>query len=423
MINYDLSKEDIKMTDQEKEKIALFKYGIISPLVSNIAINMSKKSFLKILGEKEYQFEGKTVKIDWKTIESWYYQYMRLGFEGLKPKERNDRGKVRKLDDEVVEIIRYYIERYPRMPATSIHQKLIADNILNVGDVATCTISRCIKRLKENGNIVTKQEFRRYEAEHINDIWCCDTTYSFKVTVDGIKKRMYIIAIIDDASRVVVGCDVFFEDNFINFMSVLKSAITKYGKPKILNLDNGAPYKNGQIELLAARIGLTLHHCEPYKPMGKAKIERWFRTMKDHFMATYHLTSKTTIEEFRKDLLNYVISYNNKEHSELKASPFSRFFETNEYPIYLSDEIIEKSFLLEIERKASIDCVIPINNTEYEVPTKYAGKRIKLRYSSDFKTVYVVNPDGTLDKIELLDKVANSKIKRNKPKFNVEEIE
>lgn len=58
---------------------------------------------------------------------------------------------------------------------------------------------------------------------------------------------------------------------------------------------------------------------------------------------------------------------------------------------------------------------------EYEVPSKYANKRIKLRYSPDCKQVYVVNPDGTLESIQLLDKVANSKVIRNKPKFNVED--
>ena len=255
------------MTDQEKEKIALFRYGIISPVVSNIAISMSKKEFFKQLGEKEYLHpNGNNVKIEWKTIEGWYYQYKRLGFEGLKPRNRNDKGKVRKLDDEVIEIIDYYIKKYPRMPATSIHEKLIADNIINVGDVSTCTVARYIKRLKENSDIITKKEFRRYEAEHINDIWCCDTTYSFKLNVNGVKKRMYIIAIIDDASRVIVGCDVFFEDNYVNFMSVLKSAVKKYGKPKLLNVDNGAPYKNNQISLLTARLGITLHHCEAYQP-------------------------------------------------------------------------------------------------------------------------------------------------------------
>ena len=125
--------------------------------------------------------------------------------------------------------------------------------------------------------------------------------------------------------------------------------------------------------------------------------------------------------QFRCDLLKYVVEYNNKEHSELKTSPFNRFFENEEFPIFLDDDLIEKSFLLEIERKASIDGVIPINNVEYEVPSKYANKRIKLRYSPDCKQVYVVNPDGTLESIQLLDKVANSKVIRNKPKFNVED--
>lgn len=411
------------MTDKEKEKIALFRYGIISPLISGLAISTSKKAYLKELGEKEYlNPNGTNVKIDWKTIEGWYYQYLKFGFEGLKPKDRIDKGTTRKLDDEVINIIEYYVNKYPRMPSTSIHEKLIADNIINVGDISSCTIGRYVKKIREASGTILKKEFRRYEAEHINDIWCCDTTYSFKLDVDGVKKRMYIIAIIDDASRVIVGCDVFFEDNYINFMSVLKSAVKKYGKPKLLNVDNGAPYRNTQISLLTARLGITLHHCEVYTPQSKSKIERWNRTMKDHFMATYHLTSKTTIEEFRHDLLEYVVSYNNKEHSELKTSPFNRFFEKNEFPIYLDDDLIEKSFLLEIERKASIDGVIPIDNILYEVPSKYAGKRIKLRYSPDCKIVYVVNPDGTLEKIKLLDKVANSKIVRAKPKFNVEEV-
>ena len=44
----------------------------------------------------------------------------------------------------------------------------------------------------------------------------------------------------------IVGCNVFFNDNYKNFMSVLKTAVSKYGKPKVLNLDNGAPYKNSQ---------------------------------------------------------------------------------------------------------------------------------------------------------------------------------
>ena len=53
----------------------------------------------------------------------------------------------------------------------------------------------------------------------------------------------------------IVGIDVFFNDNFVNLMSVIKSAVAKFGVPKLFNFDNGSSYKNRQMNLLAARIG------------------------------------------------------------------------------------------------------------------------------------------------------------------------
>lgn len=156
---------------------------------------------------------------------------------------------------------------------------------------------------------------------------------------------------------------------------------------------------------------------------GKAKIKRWFRIMKDHFMASFHLTTKTTIDEFRCELLKYVTEYNNSIYSQLDGkTPIERFFDSGEEMKQLDKDFIEKSFLLEIERKVSIDCVIQIDNIDFEVPQKYSKKKIKIRYSNDYKNCYVVNPNGGLDKIELLDKKANAQIKRKQPIFNTEEL-
>lgn len=83
-------------------------------------------------------------------------------------------------------------------------------------------------------------------------------------TDDGKKHRIYIIALIDDASRFIVGIDVFFHDTFVNLMSVIKSAVAKYGRPQLFNFDNGRSYKNKQMELLAARIGSVIHYDQPY---------------------------------------------------------------------------------------------------------------------------------------------------------------
>ena len=409
------------MNNDEKQKIALFRYRVISDLISGISTYGSKADYFRERADMKWiDNNGRSVEISAPTIERWYYTYRKYGFDGLLPRDRSDCGRSRKVDDEVIDIIKHYVEKHPRMPAAVIYDELISNHYITYKDVSVSTFTRYVSKIKNEKGVVTHSEMKRYEAEHINDIWCCDTTYSFKLNVEGTKKRMYIIGIIDDASRMIVGIDVFFNDNYVNFMSVLKTAVKKYGKPKVLNLDNGAPYKNKQIELLAARLGVTLYHNKPYYGQGKAKIERWFRTMKEHFMASFHLTTKTTIEEFKSELIKYVNSYNNSKHSSIEMTPAERFFDKGDEIKRLDNDIINKSFLLEIERKVSVDCVIPIDNIEFEVPQKYSNKRIKIRYSEDYQNCYVVNPDNSLERIQLLDKVSNSKIKRKQPIFNTE---
>ena len=72
------------------------------------------------------------------------------------------------------------------------------------------------------------------------------------------------------------------------------------------------------------------------------------------------------------------------------------------------------SFLLELERRVSSDSVIVIDQVEYEVDYRFAKQRIKLRYSPDMKDIFIVEADGTLTPIRLLNKTENAYIKREK---------
>lgn len=418
------------MKDNIENSIALFRYSIIVPLITDLDDSKSKSAFFRSCSLQKYKDPfGKSVSISEGTIERWYYNFLKYGFEGLKPKKRTDLGKQRKINGEIASTINHYVNTHPKLPATSIRDHLIETGVICPDEISLSTITRYINNYKSDKKINTSDEKRRYEAEHINDIWCCDTTYSYKIKIKNQNgqyenRRTYIIAIIDDASRLIVGCDIFFNDNYVNYMSVLKQAVKRYGKPKILNLDNGAPYKNGQIELLSARLGIVLHHCAPYQPTGKAKIERWFRTMKDHFLAFYNPKNITSLDEFRNELQAYVIKYNNTVHSSLNdLSPNDRFFNGKDQIINVDENTIEKTFLLEVKRKVSADGIISLDSKEFEVPYQYQNKQIKVRYSSDYNTVYVVEADNTLTKIHIVDKVANSKIKRNKVLLNTEDKE
>ena len=94
------------------------------------------------------------------------------------------------------------------------------------------------------------------------------------------------------------------------------------------------------------------------------------------------------IEELRKSLFAYVQEYNQRIHSSLNGkSPMERFFTESTLIIRMSDQEVERSFLLEIERKVSNDSVIVIDEKEYEVNYKYQGQKLLIRYSPDLKKV------------------------------------
>ena len=96
-------------------------------------------------------------------------------------------------------------------------------------------------------------------------------------------------------------------------------------------------------------------------------------------------------------------------------SPNDRFYKESNIIIEMSQEKIEKSFLLELERTVSPDSVIKIDNIEYEVDYHYQNQKVLLRSSPVLTKVYVVDKsDDSLKEIKLLDKKSNSGVKREK---------
>ena len=406
------------MEQQKKHDIALMKYAAIAPVVSGLpAQRRSFSEYFREVSERGVPHpDGGLRHYAVSTIAKWYELYTKNGFDALQPAGRCDEGKSRKLDDALQEQIIYLKEHYPRMSAAAIYKQLQHNGSICRGELSESTVLRFVNRLALEKKLTGNQDMRRYERPHINEVWCGDSSVGPCLkTPDGKKRRVYVIALIDDASRMIVGIDVFFGDTFVNLMSVLKSAVSKYGVPKVLNFDNGSAYKNRQMELLAARIGSTINYCRPYTPTAKAKIERWFRTMKDQWMASLDMRDFHSLDGLRGSLSAFVRTYNLSAHSSLQGkSPQDRFFSEPEKIRRLEMQKIEESFLLELERRVSADNVIVIEGVEYEVDFRFAKQRITLRYSPDMKHIFVVEHDGSLTPIRLLNKQENASVKREK---------
>lgn len=263
------------MKQEQKQEIALMRYSAIAPLVAGLDESYKNQTaFFESVSAKGIPGpDGRLRHFAPSTIERWYSDYNKYGFDALLPKGRSDAGMSRKLDPDLQDQIRYLKTNYPRMSAAAIFRQLSDNGSITHGQVSESTVCRFVGQIQAELRSTPNRDMRRYERPHINEVWCGDSSFGPKLTDrDGRKRRVYIIALIDDASRMVTGIDLFYHDNFVNLMSVLKSAVARYGRPKILNFDNGKSYRNKQMELLAARIGTTLSYCQPYTPTGKWRI-------------------------------------------------------------------------------------------------------------------------------------------------------
>lgn len=406
------------MDQNRKQDIALMRYSAIAPLIAGTQEDFPSLSayFCDASAKGVRAPDGQLRHYAAATIEKWYLNYKKGGFDALVPASRRDCGVSRKIDDDLTQQIRHYKHTYPRMSAAAIFRQLKDNGSIRSGQVSEATVCRFINQMMLTEKLTNNQDMRRYERPHINEVWCGDSSVGpYLKLPDGKKHRIYVIALIDDASRFITGAGLFFNDNFVNLMSVMKSAVAKYGRPSVFNFDNGAAYKNRQMELLAGRIGSTISYCRPYTPTQKAKIERWFRTLKDQWMASLDMRDFSSLDELRGSLNTYVRTYNQSPHSSLKGkTPEERFFMEPELIKRLPEDQIDQCFLLEIERRVSADCVIVIDQVEYEVDCRFAKQRITIRYSPDMSEIFVVEADGSLSPIHLLNKQENATVKRDK---------
>ncbi len=396
-----------------QERIDLFRYGIISPLIRTEGINLTKT--IKELSEKEYWHKGKTKRYSESTIKRWYYEYKNNGFEALERKMRKDKEKSRKLSDECIEYIIYLREKYPKMTIKKIYEKLREGKYLSK-EISIDVVYDYCKTNEMKRRKAIKEDRRRFEKSHPNELWQGDTTPGPYIKINGEKYKTYLIHFIDDYSRLIVGHGFYMKDNAINVQKTLKEAIKKYGVPKQIYLDNGKSYKNEQLELIGARLGIKVKHTHPYDPEAKGKVERCFRTVQDGFINTFDWNEIKSLEDLNQRYDTYLYKeYTNKIHSEKDDTPNNVFHKALEETKveYLEEEKIEEAFMHEIERKVGKDRTIQINNKLYEVPNEYKLQTIKIRYYvENEEEMWIYEGRNRKEKIKELNKEENAKVNR-----------
>ena len=228
------------MKQELAQDIALMRYSMISPLIVGLPDEYRSKAayFRAASARGALHPNGSFIHPAPTSFKRWYQHYQKNGFDALLPSSRSDEGTSRKIDPDLEEQIRYLKTTYPRMSAAAIFRQLCTNGSTNRNELSESTVNRFLNNLALKEKTTNNQDMRRYERAHVNEVWCGDSSVGpYLKTEDGKKHKVYVIALIDDASRYIVGIDVFFNDNFVNLMSVMKSAVAKFGVPKLFKLN------------------------------------------------------------------------------------------------------------------------------------------------------------------------------------------
>jgi putative transposase len=403
------------ITDDKLNDLALFRFSLIAPAINETFAAPSLNQFFRDVAAKTYKLpDGHEVQFAAATIKSWFLGYRKNGFDGLIPKTRCDLGKPRRLDYNAINQIQVLKEKFPYITAKLIYQKLIEDGYLKASRTSLSTVQRYIR-----DNNLKPQQLKpvprlAFEMAFANDCWQSDTSHGPVIKINGIKRHTFLISFIDDASRLILHGEFFFNDNAVNMQLVFKKAIAKYGLPKKLFVDNGATYKNDQLQLICASLGCLLIHAKAYSPESKGKIERSFRTIKDNWLNGVDWNDFHSLGELNAGFARYLSeNYNNSLHSAINTTPKERYLRDLDKLKFIPPEQLEIYFWHRISRKVNNDATISLNSQLFEVPQKYIGQKINLRYlPSDNSKAYVFDHNNLVDTIYLLNKIDNSKIKR-----------
>jgi len=407
--------ENINFNDSDRQT-AYFKFALIAPIIQGTFPDHSVAAYCRRVTDKPIKRpDGTMFQYNHATLERWARLYKSGGMEALLPQTRSDKGSVRQLSDECVLEIYRLKEKFPKIDAVQIHIRLVQDGFIPA-TVSLRTIQRFIKNKGLRSPAATGQlkDRRAFEEPFFASMWQADTCF-FPYVPDhsGKRRRTYLLMILDDHSRMIVGAKLFFEDNAYNFQKLLKSAVSTYAIPLKLYCDNGSTYENSQLDYICGSIGTVLLHAPVRDGAAKGKIERAFGTLKSRWLNGLDIAQIRSIDEFNLELAEAVRKHNLTVNTSTGQTPMDRFLASRDnLRVPHSEEWLDECFMNRLTRKVRNDSTLSLQNLQFDAPLQFIRQTVEVRFQPDSMHQAYIFDNGVRYPLKLTDKQANSRAKR-----------
>ena len=411
------------MDDELKKRIAVFRYGVIADFVGGSMHGRGEmKRLIKDKSARKWQIPGsRRSSISKSTIKEWIARYRASDnkLESLYPKERSDRGKSRVIEHETAQGLIALRKELPELTLPVYMREAKQRKIILPG--MRMTYSTLYRFLQTEGMLKkpssAAKDRRRFEAEYPNDLWQSDVMHGPYVEVEGKQRKTYLIAFLDDMSRLAVNGEFYLRENIKSYLEGLRKALKMRGIPRKLYVDNGPAFRSRHLQHTCASIGIALINSRPYQPEGKGKIERWFRTVRESFLST---ADAKTLDDLNESFSNWINTYNHTRHSITKEEPIKRFASHIEC-IRAASGDMEDHFRRVSRRTVAKDRTIALDGRLYEAPVDLTGKKVNVLYHEhDPARVEIVYEGRTYGFAAMLDVNVNCRIKRGRDTLEIQ---
>ena len=340
---------------------------------------------------------GHSYQFTWRTIETWRCRFRKHGIATLDRKTRRDKNAYRKVQpNELAEAISEILPslRFNKsgvIPKMALYRKLLEHHFFSRSQLSQTSFYRMVR---ENDllNLEQSKKLRQsFAMQFANELWQADTMHGPSIKQpNGQWRKTFLIAFIDDASRLIAHAEFFYSDNTENMIDAFKKALFKRGRPQRLYFDNGANYKSKEILQACVRLDIHLSHTPVRDGAAKGKIERFFRGFRDRFL-TQH-PDFSCLEALNDKTHHWIESeYNIKPHRGIQMTPLDRFnLDRNRLQFLTDDETTEEIFFVEQTRTVTKTNVFSINSQKYECPVDLREKKVQVRFDRTRRDKFIV---------------------------------
>lgn len=394
--------------DEPAIEIALFRYGIIAPILEfdpAIALPGQVVALVQEIAARPHYLPSRgRVTVCPRTVFAWLADFRRYGIEGLRPTWRQDRGLRRVVSDKVIDRAialrkensrrktRYLIDIMAREGTLtgepSFHRATLDRHLFFRG-----ASRRQMKVLGEPPTI--KMEF-----EAFGDLWVGDYHHGPPALApDGSVVTAKIGALLDHKTRYPVADRYYANEVLDTLRDGLLLALLRWGPPKVVYVDRGAVYRSNQLSYSLKRLDVKLVHSRPYYSKGRGLIERWWQLLKDFESEVVRLDRLLTIHElntlweaFRET------HYCHQVHSEIGCTPAQAIAQVT--PRGLNPELARELFLVKEKRQVhrETSCV-SVKKREFLCEGYLRQQWVDVRFDpNDLSSVLIFKDDRRLQR-------------------------